>query len=88
MALLGQLTHGPLHPDMAGRPGSYGLGEHGWEAGRPPPKAEQELSGLRDKGGPFLVNTSPAADRHQGCCPPHPHPRHPIPAQGLENAVT
>lgn len=54
----------------------------------PPPKAEQELSGLRDKGGPFLVNTSPAADRHQGCCPPHPHPRHPIPAQGLENAVT
>ena len=73
---------GPLHPDVTGRPGSYGLGEHVWEAGgTPSPKAEQELSGLRDKGGPCLVNTSPTAHKHQGCCPPQPNPRRtPTPA--------
>ena len=81
---------GPLHPDVTGRPGSYGLGEHVWEAGgTPSPKAEQELSGLRDKGGPFLVNTSPTAHKHQGCCPPQPNRRRtPTPAQGLEDTVT
>lgn len=53
----------------------------------PSPKAEQELSGLRDKGGPCLVNTSPTAHKHQGCCPHNPTPaapppQHPNPSPG------
>lgn len=48
----------------------------------PPPKLSRSCQAFRDKGGPFLVNSSPAGDERWGCHPRHPYPPLP-PSPGL-----
>lgn len=41
----------------------------------PSPKLSRSCQASRDKGGPLLVNSSPAREERWGCHPQHPHPR-------------
>lgn len=83
-------AHGPLHPNMAGRPGSYGLGEHVWEAGGPPPpklSRSCQASGTREA---TPGEQKPCSRQAPGLPPatPPPPPPHPSPGPGERSHLT